>query len=1417
MESSFCTGEKNMKLRYVIASLGAALVLSSCGQTPVVEATLDSISLSGTYQTEYLVGEAYNSTGLVVTAHYSDETTAHVADYTVSGFDSSSVGEKTVTVTYQEKTASYTVNVSPIDPTHLDITVNVTVSGIESYAKNHSHIYMYQKFSSTEWSFTPMSNTNGHLWTASFKEVKVGKSYEYNFYYGDENLPDLVNGKNVITGSSRSITVNKSTTTYALTAAFNVVEPAVVTLDSISLEGGYKTTYKVGETLDLTGLVVVAHYSDDSTKIIKNYSNSGFSSTEKGTCEVIISYTEGEVTKTAGFTATITNPLKSIAIKTKPNKLVYEYGEEFSKTGLQVTATYDDNTTKDVTSFEVSGYDKTVIGEQTITVSYEEDEIVKTASFTVKVNNSVVSIEVVHLPDKLEYLPTEKFNSTGLVVIATLKNGTKVYLDDEDYTLTGTETTTAGEKTVTVKYKDNEEITDTFKFNVKQPDTSDVKSVDITTKPTKLSYYLGEELDLSGMVITVTYVNDESEVIDAGYIVSGFDSESLGTKTITISYGKTASFEVEVKKCYQNITLAITVSGLTEYKDSYSKIYIEHDFKSEDENDPWVTEVMTQDQTNKNLWTISFNNIETEKYYHYNCYFGDDEAADKVYGKNILDDESQSIQVVRGTTEYAGTATFQISEVEKEFDLVLKPKVKTSSTAEEVDLADEVYMYVWDSQSDSKSEFTLKNDGFYHKQFTVTLVNGKGELSYNAGLSNYEDMPEAEWKYTMGQYDGTEFKPYETGYKLTISPNTAATVEQNVLFNGQPSFDTYELQVTVNITGDVSGIDNIKFIANNDDTETYDWNIYTVDDVKATNVMSIKDLDLSKPLYYKIYVYNTDTSEYRVGGTGGVNFSLVPYKALEKVEVDFTVGETEGTSKITGRSKAIMSFDDQLITVYGTPVALTPTFTDSQQHTFTVDYKGTDIRIDTVDGVKKIVGLKAGTTTLVNLVADTGYRCSFAVRVTGSEYEATAHRDQQWPDGGSAAAPIVEHWFDSDDVAAIPNITSDFMNGIDISSVKALYDNGTKFYNTDGVQQSLFYILKENGVNWVRMKLWVNPYTNEETPVAYGGGINDLETDLWIAKEAKAAGLKVLLDFHYSDFWTDPATQIIPKAWKDASTAEEMAGLIQAYTTETLTRFKNAGCLPEMVQLGNEISSGMLMKTPGTGTSFNAYGEPSYKTGASNADESIQGKGGSTASDNMKKYINAGATGVDAVDSSIKKIVHWAKGGSGISGNVISTFFNSLTNVNYDYAAISFYPFYCFDTMDDAGTILSGINIDKPWLIAETSYPFTGKTYVYEDPISVTNFVYNGWNKDDAKFTDIYQHYNLDANGQAALYHDLTAKVVENGGLGIFYWEGAWVPNKDVGWAGAGSTCSWSNQGFFSYDGKALKNISIFNQMLGNN
>ena len=508
-----------------------------------------------------------------------------------------------------------------------------------------------------------------------------------------------------------------------------------------------------------------------------------------------------------------------------------------------------------------------------------------------------------------------------------------------------------------------------------------------------------------------------------------------------------------------------------------------------------------------------------------------------------------------------------------------------------------------------------------------------------------------------------------------------------------------------------------------------------------------------------------------------------------------------------------MFFGNQITTVYGEPITIEPEFTGDSQ-SFMAQYEGTNIRIDN----NKIIGLKSGTVTKVKLVSELGLKCSFYVAVTSSTYRASWDRDLLWSDSLSGSVSVKEKWFDNTTVQEISGMGADFMNGIDISSCRALYKNGTKFYNTSGTEQSLFYILKENGVNWVRMKLWVDPYTT--SGVSYGGGVSDLDTDLWIAKEAKAAGLKVLLDFHYSDFWTHPGQQVVPKAWANASSADDLAGMIQTYTNNTLTSFKNAGCLPDMVQLGNEISSGMLMLNPGadsfktvTYKNEQTYKEPNYKNTSSAF--AYQGTSGS---DNMKKYLNAAATGVNAVDSNIKKVIHWAKGGT-FSTSAVTTFFGNLSTVDYDYAGISFYIYDCVSSMNDAASFFAGIKgMDKPWFIAETSYPFSGLSYIYNESTNtdLTDFTINGWkeNSSDHKYVEeMRSAYAYTGIGQANLIHDLTAAVVANDGIGVFYWEGAWVPNKNVGWASEGSLNTWGNQGFFSYNGKAIANINIFKQM----
>ena len=526
--------------------------------------------------------------------------------------------------------------------------------------------------------------------------------------------------------------------------------------------------------------------------------------------------------------------------------------------------------------------------------------------------------------------------------------------------------------------------------------------------------------------------------------------------------------------------------------------------------------------------------------------------------------------------------------------------------------------------------------------------------------------------------------------------------------------------------------------------------------------------------------------------------SVAPSSTDEPIPSSSSTGEPSSSSSSIGPT---MSFPDQTTSVYGKPITIKPVFS-KESETFTASYEGDAIRID---DNQTIVGLTAGTKTKVNLTSASGLTCSFEVTVSASTYKATSARDGKFARS--------EKWFDQPSVAPIEGLDDDFMTGMDISSMKALYDHGTKFYDENGNERALPYLLKDHGANWARLKLWVDPYTGKGT--AYGGGESDLENTLWMAKECKHAGLKLLLDFHYSDYWTHPAQQILPKAWANVSSAEELAQTIRSYTKETLTTFQNEGCLPEMVQLGNEISSGSFLDTPGPDSeTFSAYGEPTYLTGRGKKAFAFKAEAGS---ENMVLYLNAASQGVNDVSPSIKKVVHWAKG-SQINATVINRFFDALSSVDYDYAGLSLYPYYCFPTGTDAlGEILSGLELDKPWFVVETSYPFSGESYVWEDNFNVTQLSITNWTEEKQApgITTMKGLYPFTPAGQASLIHDMTATVLNHQGLGMFYWEPAWVPNKDVGWAGKGSSCSWSNQGFFSYDGKMIGNLNVFNMMKG--
>ena len=147
---------------------------------------------------------------------------------------------------------------------------------------------------------------------------------------------------------------------------------------------------------------------------------------------------------------------------------------------------------------------------------------------------------------------------------------------------------------------------------------------------------------------------------------------------------------------------------------------------------------------------------------------------------------------------------------------------------------------------------------------------------------------------------------------------------------------------------------------------------------------------------------------------------------------------------------------------------------------------------------------------------------------------------------------------------------------MDVSAVLALENSGVKYYNFDGEEQDVFMTLAQAGVNYIRLRVWNDPY--DENGNGYGGGNNDVATAITLGQRATQYGMKVCIDFHYSDFWADPKKQFVPKAWEGMD-IEEKSDALYNFTLENLTQILDAGVDVGMVQVGNEINNGMCGET----------------------------------------------------------------------------------------------------------------------------------------------------------------------------------------------------------------------------------------------
>lgn len=360
-----------------------------------------------------------------------------------------------------------------------------------------------------------------------------------------------------------------------------------------------------------------------------------------------------------------------------------------------------------------------------------------------------------------------------------------------------------------------------------------------------------------------------------------------------------------------------------------------------------------------------------------------------------------------------------------------------------------------------------------------------------------------------------------------------------------------------------------------------------------------------------------------------------------------------------------------------------------------------------------------------------------------------------------------------------------FVKGMDLSTLLELERCGAKYYD-NGEERDLLAIMKSYDVDTIRIRLWNDPWS--ETGESYGAGENDLKTSLEIAKRVTAAGFGVLLNFHYSDFWADPGKQIKPKAWADYG-VKELEQAVYDYTLESMQTFLDAGVNITMVQVGNELSNGLLWPEGKV---------PNY--------------------DNIATFVNAGIRAVRKADATIPVMIHLDNGGNNA---LYREWFDNFTKRGEDFEIIglSYYPFWhgslqmLNDNMNDIAE-----RYGKDLVIAEVSMGYTMEDYKNYEKLSDEER--KGYATRPALVEKI--EYPMTKHGQYDFMEDFLNRIshIKGGkGKGFFYWEPAWIPVPGSGWATPASLkymndpgpCGneWANQALFDYDGNALPTLSL--------
>ena len=472
-------------------------------------------------KTSYIEGQNFNKKGMKITAHYNNETSEEISEYTITDGENLSTGKTSITISYTKGEITKTT------------TQEITVS-----AKKLTGIVVTNTPAKTSYVEGQNFDDTGMVITASYNN---GTSEEISGY-------TITNGTNLSTEqTSITISYTEGEVTKETEQAITVEEKKLTRIEVTNKPD--KTVYKEGQDVDIKGMIITAYYNDETNKTTTGYSVTNGTNLKKEQTSITIKYKEGGITKqTTQAITVLEKELTGIAVTNSPTKTSYIEGQSFNKKGMVITASYDDGTSGEVIGYSLLNIDNLEAGQTSITISYTEGEVTKTTTQEITVSaKKLTGIAVTNGPTKTSYVEGQDFDATGMKITASYNNGTSKAVTG--YTITNGTNLSTEQTSIIISYTEREVTKETEQaITVVE---KELTGIAVTHKPDKTSYIEGQDVDIKGMIITA-YYNDETNKTTTGYSVTNGTNLKKEQTSITIRYTEGGI----TKKIEQEITVA---------------------------------------------------------------------------------------------------------------------------------------------------------------------------------------------------------------------------------------------------------------------------------------------------------------------------------------------------------------------------------------------------------------------------------------------------------------------------------------------------------------------------------------------------------------------------------------------------------------------------------------------------------------------------------------------------------------------------------------------------------------------------------------------------------------------------------------------------------------------------------------------